>query len=164
MEQGLVIEPLKELFKDEVRVLGAQLGIPEEMLWRQPFPGPGLALASWARSPPSAWKSSSVPKNSSTKSKPPACTASCGRALPVLPVKAVGVMGDTRTYANVIAVRAVESVDAMTADFAEAALGTAGPHQHPHHQRSTRRKPRNLRHQQQTSSHHRVGISRRAIP
>ena len=120
MNLGL-IEPLRELFKDEVRLLGKELGIEEEFIYRQPFPGPGLAVrilgeitperlelirkadhvvvdeikkAGWYRK---VWQSFAV----------------------LLPVKTVGVMGDERTYENVVALRAVKSEDGMTADWVE---------------------------------------------
>ena len=115
-----LIEPLRELFKDEVRQVGAELGMPESVIWRQPFPGPGLAIrvigevtrerldilrkadavvqqelreAGWYRK---IWQGFAV----------------------LLPLKTVGVMGDGRTYEHVIALRCVDSVDAMTADWA----------------------------------------------
>ncbi len=114
-----LIEPLRELFKDEVRELGKELGIPEEILYRHPFPGPGLAIrcvgevtrerldilrqadrivldeikqSGWYRK---LWQSFAV----------------------LLPIRTVGVMGDERTYEHVIAIRAVHSVDGMTADW-----------------------------------------------
>jgi len=114
-----LVEPLRELFKDEVRNLGSELGIPKVLTHRQPFPGPGLAIrvlgevtkealdvlreadeivvqeikaADWYYK---VWQSFAV----------------------LLPVKTVGVMGDERTYENVLAIRAVQSVDGMTADW-----------------------------------------------
>ena len=116
-----LIEPLRELFKDEVRLLGKELGMEDEFIYRQPFPGPGLAVrilgeitperldlirkadhvvvdeikkAGWYRK---VWQSFAV----------------------LLPVKTVGVMGDERTYENVVALRAVKSEDGMTADWVE---------------------------------------------
>jgi GMP synthase (glutamine-hydrolysing) len=115
-----LIEPLRELFKDEVRRVGRELGLPNEIIERQPFPGPGLAVRILGEVTPDrvavlqeadaivieemrradlydqVWQSFAV----------------------LLPVSTVGVMGDCRTYDNVVAVRAVESVDGMTADWA----------------------------------------------
>jgi len=117
--EGRLVEPLKELFKDEVRLVGRELGIPDEILWRQPFPGPGLAVRiigeitaerlailrkadailmeeiKEARLYKKIWQSFCV----------------------LLPIQSVGVMGDERTYDHVIAIRAVRSVDGMTADW-----------------------------------------------
>lgn len=116
-----LIEPLQLLFKDEVRILGKELGLNDELIWRQPFPGPGLAIRIMgevneerlhvlreadallleeiknARLYTELWQSFAV----------------------LLPVKSVGVMGDKRTFDNCIAIRAVTSSDAMTADWAK---------------------------------------------
>ena len=116
-----LVEPLKYLFKDEVRKLGKELGLPESLVWRQPFPGPGLAIriigevtrrrlevlrevddllleeikrAGYYKK---LWQSFAV----------------------LLPIKSVGVMGDARTYEDIVAIRAVTSKDAMTADWAK---------------------------------------------
>jgi len=115
-----LIEPLKYLFKDEVRKLGATIGLQDDLVWRQPFPGPGLAvriigeitskrlsilrevddllLAEIKRSGyyRKLWQSFAV----------------------LLPIKSVGVMGDKRTYESIVAIRAITSMDAMTADWA----------------------------------------------
>jgi GMP synthase (glutamine-hydrolysing) len=114
-----LVEPLRELFKDEVRELGAELDLPEKVLRRQPFPGPGLAVRMLGAITPhrldilreadlrvqeeleqwedyhDIWQSFAV----------------------LLPVKSVGVMGDGRTYANVVALRIVHSEDGMTSDW-----------------------------------------------
>ena len=116
-----LVEPLRELFKDEVRALGAELGLPRHVLWRHPFPGPGLAVRCLgdltaerlevlrqadaifdeeiraANLYDSIWQSFAV----------------------LLPVRTVGVMGDERTYAEVVALRAVHSQDGMTADWVQ---------------------------------------------
>jgi len=114
-----LVEPLRELFKDEVRQVGLELGLPRDLVWRQPFPGPGLAVRILGEITPErlailrsadailleeirkadlyekVWQSFAV----------------------LLPIRTVGVMGDERTYENVIAVRVVDSLDAMTADW-----------------------------------------------
>jgi GMP synthase (glutamine-hydrolysing) len=116
-----LIEPLKDLFKDEVRLVGKELGLPDDIIYRQPFPGPGLAVrvlgaitkerldilrqADWilmdeikrAKLYRKLWQSFCV----------------------LLPIKTVGVMGDQRSYENVVAIRAVTSKDAMTAHWAK---------------------------------------------
>lgn len=120
IKSGKVIEPLKELFKDEVRELGMLLGMAEELVHRQPFPGPGLAIRIIGEI---------TPERVATLQEADAIvleeTRNAGLYRDLwqifavyLPVRSVGVMGDNRTYEHVIAVRAVTSVDAMTADWA----------------------------------------------
>jgi len=119
--QGKVIEPLKELFKDEVRRLGAQLGLPESIIRRHPFPGPGLAvriLGDVTRERLDTLRKADAIFISELRTS--GCYDQVWQAFAVLlPVRSVGVMGDERTYGNVITLRAVSSLDGMTADWAE---------------------------------------------
>jgi GMP synthase (glutamine-hydrolysing) len=115
-----LIEPLRELFKDEVRSIGRELGVPEEILGRHPFPGPGLAvrLIGEVREESLAILRA-ADRIVEEELKLSNLYHSVWQAFPVLlPVSTVGVMGDFRTYEQVIAVRAVTSVDGMTADWA----------------------------------------------
>ena len=115
-----LLEPLRELFKDEVRALGAELGLAKEVLWRQPFPGPGLGVRvigeitrenlAVLREADAILEEEMYREDLYYKLWQSFCV--------FLPVRTVGVMGDERTYDNVIALRLVESVDAMTADWA----------------------------------------------
>ena len=116
-----LIEPLRELFKDEVRLLGQQLGLPEEICWRQPFPGPGLAIRCIGEI---TGKRLDILREADAivleEIKAAGLYKSIWQAFAViLPIKSVGVMGDERTYESVVAVRAVTSLDGMTADWAK---------------------------------------------
>ncbi|MEW6162886.1 MAG: glutamine-hydrolyzing GMP synthase [Nitrospirota bacterium] len=115
-----LIEPLRELFKDEVRLLGKELGIPDEIINRHPFPGPGLAIRVIGEV--TSERCNILRKADAIvleEIKNAALYTNLWQAFAVLlPVKSVGVMGDERTYENVIAVRAVKSLDGMTADWA----------------------------------------------
>jgi len=115
-----LVEPLRELFKDEVRVLGKDLDIPEEIINRQPFPGPGLAIRIIGEV--TAERCDILRKADIIvldEVRNAGLYTKLWQSFAVLlPVKSVGVMGDERTYENVIAVRAVNSLDGMTADWA----------------------------------------------
>ncbi|KAK5377474.1 GMP synthase (glutamine-hydrolyzing) [Exophiala xenobiotica] len=114
-----LIEPLRELFKDEVRALGTNLGIPEELVWRHPFPGPGLAIRILGEVNEAQLK---IARHADKIFIDEIIAAGLYRKISqafaaLLPVKAVGVMGDKRVHAQVIALRAVETSDFMTADW-----------------------------------------------
>ncbi len=115
-----LVEPLRELFKDEVRRLGEEMGIPHDVLWRHPFPGPGLAV----RIPGEITREKVAVLQEADHVFLEELRASgeyerTAQAFAVLlPVKSVGVMGDNRTYENVVALRAVTTEDYMTADWA----------------------------------------------
>lgn len=116
-----LIEPLKYLFKDEVRRVGAELNIPKEILGRHPFPGPGLAVRILGKvTKPRCDILRKVDDIFITSLKKYQLYDKTWQAFAVLlPIKSVGVMGDERTYENVVALRAVTSVDGMTADWAK---------------------------------------------
>jgi GMP synthase (glutamine-hydrolysing) len=114
-----LVEPLRELFKDEVRELGAELALPRHVLWRQPFPGPGLAVrvlgeVTRARCDVLRAADSIIDQEIRAAGLYESIWQSFGV---LLPVRSVGVMGDERTYAEALALRAVHSRDGMTADW-----------------------------------------------
>ena len=116
-----LVEPLKDLFKDEVRRLGLELGLPEQTVWRHPFPGPGLAVR--CIGPVTASRLETLRQADAIllqELKQAGWYRQTAQAFCVLlPVQSVGVMGDGRTYENVIAVRAVQTDDFMTADWSQ---------------------------------------------
>ena len=116
-----LVEPLRELFKDEVREVGRHLGLPESMVNRHPFPGPGLAvrvLGDITREKLDLLREADAIFMDELRSS--GWYQQVWQALTVLlPVQSVGVMGDERTYENAVAIRAVTSLDGMTADWAK---------------------------------------------
>ena len=115
-----LIEPLRKLFKDEVRELGEKLGIPHDLVWRQPFPGPGLGIRVIGEVTEDKLKlvrdSDAILRDEIKKA---GLQEKVWQYFTVLPgIKSVGVMGDGRTYDYTIGIRAVTSIDGMTADFA----------------------------------------------
>ncbi|MGA2172200.1 MAG: glutamine-hydrolyzing GMP synthase [Sedimentisphaerales bacterium] len=116
-----LVEPLRDLFKDEVRVVGEYLGLPDNVVWRHPFPGPGLAVRIIGEVTPKRLEVlRAADEILIDEIKSAGLYRKISQALAVLvPVQTVGVMGDGRTFENVIAIRAVETPDFMTADFSQ---------------------------------------------
>ncbi len=114
-----LIEPLRELFKDEVRNVGRELGLSEEIVGRHPFPGPGLAIRIIGPVSPAALETLRVADAIYIEEiRESGLYDEIWQAFTILlPVQSVGVMGDSRTYENVVALRAVTSSDGMTADW-----------------------------------------------
>ena len=116
-----LVEPLRHLFKDEVRLVGKELGLPDDLVWRQPFPGPGLAIRIIGEV---TEKRLAVLRKADVILLDEIRAENLYRKLwqsftVLLPLKSVGIMGDQRTYENIVAIRAVTSDDAMTADWAK---------------------------------------------
>ncbi|QLL69269.1 glutamine-hydrolyzing GMP synthase [Lactobacillus sp. 3B(2020)] len=116
-----LIEPLRSLFKDETRALGEKLGIPHELVWRQPFPGPGLGIRVLGEITPAKLaivrESDAILREEVAKAGLDQKIWQYFTALPG--IRSVGVMGDGRTYDEAVVIRAVTSIDGMTADFAQ---------------------------------------------
>ena len=115
-----LLEPLRELFKDEVRRLGLLLGLPDSLLNRHPFPGPGLAVRIPGEVTP---ERAEIARRADAIFMEELRAAECDKAVAqafavLLPVRSVGVMGDFRTYENAVCLRAVTTTDFMTADWA----------------------------------------------
>ena len=115
-----IVEPLEDLYKDEVRVVAKKLGLPDEIVNRHPFPGPGLAIRIIGEANPD---SARIVREADYIVQEEITASGLGKDLwqffaILLSIKTVGVQGDVRTYRNTIALRIVESVDGMTANFA----------------------------------------------
>jgi len=115
-----LVEPLRDLFKDEVRRMGLELGLPPSLVWRQPFPGPGLAVRCLG---PITAQRLEVLREADAVVRQEIEAAGYDRKVwqafaVLLPVRSVGVMGDERTYEETVVLRAVTSTDGMTADWA----------------------------------------------
>ena len=143
-----LIEPLRMLFKDEVRAVGEALGLPEEIVWRHPFPGPGLAVRILGEV---TWERLETLREADAIFLEELRGAELYRETSqvfavLLPVRSVGVMGDGRTYANTVALRAVTTDDFMTADWARLPYDVLARGQQSHRQRGGRRESRGVRH------------------
>jgi GMP synthase (glutamine-hydrolysing) len=123
-----LVEPLRWLFKDEVRALGEEMGLPAEVVWRQPFPGPGLAVRILGEVTPEKvavlQEADAIVEQEIKKA---GLYREIWQSFAILPdMRSVGVMGDERTYSHTVAVRAVHSRDAMTADWVRLPYGVLG--------------------------------------
>ena len=162
-----LLEPLRELFKDEVRELGLALGLPREMVFRHPFPGPGLGvriLGEVTREHADLLRRADAIFIDELRQARDAEGTSwydlTAQAFAVfLPVRSVGVMGDGRTYEHVVALRAVQTTDFMTAHWAPLPHDLLAQGVEPDHQRGARHQPRRLRHLQQAAGDDRVGVA-----
>ena len=161
-----LVEPLRDLFKDEVRTVGAELGLPEEIVQRQPFPGPGLAVRIVGEV---SRDNLTIVRAADHVVREEIRRASLDRetwqAFCVLlaDVRSVGVMGDGRTYEHPVVLRAVTSEDAMTADWARLPHEGARHDREPDRPRGPRREPSGLRRDEQAARHDRVERSARAV-
>ena len=155
-----LIEPVRELFKDEVRQLGIELGLEEEFVWRHPFPGPGLAVRILGEVNA---ERVDILQNADEIVIDEIRRAGLYREIAqafavLLPVRSVGVMGDERTYENVR--RRPRRLDDRLHDrrLVPHAARPARPHQPPHRERGPRHQPRGLRHLLEAAQHDRVGV------
>ena len=160
--QFALVEPLRTLFKDEVRRVGLELGLPEAIVWRQPFPGPGLGIRIVGEV---TRERLDVLRHADRIAREELSAAGLDRDIWQCPVvlladvRSVGVQGDGRTYGHPVVLRPVSSEDAMTADWTRVPYDVLAAHLHPHHQRGARGQPRGARRHVEAARHHRVGVS-----
>ena len=160
-----LVEPLRTLFKDEVRHVGEQLGLPAAMVWRHPFPGPGLAIRIIGAVNRNRLD---ILREADAIAREELTAAGLDRDVWQFPVvlladvRSVGVQGDGRTYGHPVVLRPVSSEDAMTADWSRLPVRGARPDLHPDHQRGPRHQPGGARRHEQAPRHHRVGVARGA--
>ena len=160
--QFSLVEPLRALFKDEVRQVGEQLGLPAEIVWRQPFPGPGLGIRIVGEV---TRERLDVLREADAIAREELSAAGLDREIWQCPVvlladvRSVGVQGDGRTYGHPIVLRPVSSEDAMTADWTRLPYDVLAAHLDPDHQRGPRDQPGRPRRDEQAARHDRVGVT-----
>ena len=165
--QFALVEPLRTLFKDEVRRVGEQLGLPAEIVWRQPFPGPGLGIRIVGEV---TAERLDILRRADAIARAELSAAGLDRDIWQCPVvlladvRSVGVQGDGRTYGHPVVLRPVSTEDAMTADWTRVPYDVLETHLDPHHQRGARGQPGRPGRHVQAPGHHRVGVGRSAVP
>ena len=156
-----LVEPLRLLFKDEVRAVGRELGLPEELVARQPFPGPGLAIRIvgevTAGRLDTLRRADSIAREELSSAGLDGQIWQCPVVL-LADVRSVGVQGDGRTYGHPIVLRPVSSEDAMTADWTRVPLRRTRADLDQNHQRGARGEPSGTGRHQQAAGHYRVGV------
>ena len=157
-----LVEPLRALFKDEVRAVGAELGLPERLVWRQPFPGPGLAIRvvggeATKERLDTLRDADAILQDEIRKA---GLYRELWQSFCVLPdIRTVGVQGDERTYGYVVVIRAVTTRRRDDRRLGAPALRPARADRLAHDQRDPRGQPGGARHHEQAARHHRVGVA-----
>jgi GMP synthase (glutamine-hydrolysing) len=163
-----LVEPLRALFKDEVRKVGTELGLPDEIVWRQPFPGPGLGVRIIGEVTPDKvamlQRADAIVREEIRK--PPASSARSGRPSPCLPDIRSGGRDGRRAHLRLPRHHPGRHVseDAMTADWARLPYDLLERCRTAHHQRGRRRQPGGLRRHVEAAGHHRVGVTATSPP
>ena len=157
-----LVEPLRTLFKDEVRLLGAELGLPQAIVQRHPFPGPGLGIRIIGEVTADRLDvlraADAIVRDEMTAAGVDAQIWQCPVVL-LADVRSVGVQGDGRTYGHPIVLRPVSSEDAMTADWSRLPYDLLAQDLEPDHRRGARGEPRGAGCDEQAAGHHRMGVS-----